>query len=124
MVASSTGTAPLASSPTIATWAAPDKTINEVSIVNQGVRPACTARAPNTAPKTAIGGTNGKVSRRPLRNEGDILIRGSNSSAHLTFSCDSFSSEAAAALAATAYQKMNLMTVTSFLMLGLIGPDY
>ena len=40
MVARSTGTAPLASNPTIATWAAPDTTINEVSIVSQGVRPA------------------------------------------------------------------------------------
>ena len=37
---------------------------------------------------------------------------------YLTLSCESFWSEAAAALAATAYQKMNLMAVTSFLMLG------
>lgn len=44
-------------------------------------------------------------------------------SAYLTFSCDSFWSEAAAALAATAYQKMNLMAVTSFLMLGLMAID-
>jgi hypothetical protein len=40
---------------------------------------------------------------------------------YLIVSCDSFWSEAAAALAATAYQKMNLMAVTSFLMLGLTG---